>query len=271
MKGTWLHRCAVLLALLVFLLIATGASLTSVIRPLPGTPPSARVNPPMEVAAPLDRIHEIVAGVVAMLALTLAVSAPTGVRLAAWMAVSLVVIDAGLGIHSGAGMLPSLPGIFHALFAALLFSAVVAIAVLTSKSWAAPPAKAENLWPPLRKLAIWVPLLLVAQIALGAAFRHDVLGVLWHIMNAMIVLTLILVLGICALRMCSTYPTLRPAALALLIVTGVQVLLGFGVYITLLMVSENNMALMAAGAIHVLTGSLTLAAGVVLSLQISRL
>jgi heme A synthase len=89
-------------------------------------------------------------------------------------------------------------------------------------------------------------------------------------MNAMIVLMLILVLGICVLRLYPQHPALRPAALALLIITGIQVLLGFGVYITLLMVTENNLALMTAGTIHVVTGSLTLAASVVLAIQLRK-
>jgi heme A synthase len=261
MKNPWPHRCALLLALLVFLLIATGASLTSLIRPLPGAT-ATKVNAPTEVTARLDQIHKILAAVVAILVLALAIFTPIA-RVPIWIAAALVVIDSGLGVYSAAGVL-------HALFAPLLFSTAVVIAVFTSKSWAMPPVPADNPWPPLRQLAIWTPLLLMAQIALGAAFRHNAMGVVWHILNAMIVLLLILVLGICVLRVYPKHPALRPAALALLIVTGVQVLLGFAVYITLLMVSENNMALMAAGAIHVLTGSLTLAASVVLTIQLRK-
>jgi len=271
LKRYRLHRCAVLLALLVFLLVATGAALTSVIHPLPGAPSATKMNAPIESAAQLERLHIYLAGIVAVLALPLAFLAAGKARLAAWLAVGLVIVNAWLGIYSGAHMLSPVAGVFHALLAPLLFSTAVAMAVFTSKSWQSPPVPAENHWPPLRKLAIWTPILLVMQIALGAAFRHDAMGVVWHIINAMIVLLLVLVLGICVLRLYPKNPALRPAALTLLIVTGVQVLLGFGVYITLLMVSENNLALMTAGAIHVVTGSLTLAAGIILTMQISRL
>ena len=252
------HRCALALALLVLILIATGAALTSIIRPLPGAPPAPRIDAPV-----LERLHIYFSVIVALIALALAFCLASQARLAAWIAVGLVLIDGGLGIYSAAGVL-------HALLAPLLFSAVVAIAVFTSKSWQAPPFPAENSWPPLRKLAIWTPILLVVQIALGAAFRHNAMGVIWHIMNAMIVLMLILVLGICVLRLYPQHPALRPAALALLIITGIQVLLGFGVYITLLMVTENNLALMTAGTIHVVTGSLTLAASVALAIQLRK-
>jgi heme A synthase len=260
----------VLLALLVLILIATGAALTSVIRPLPGAPPATKTSAPIEGASQLEQIHIILAGIVAAVALALAFLAADKARLAAWLAMGLVAVDAWPGIRSGTHMLPPLAGVIHAVLAPLLFSTAVAMAVFTSKSWQAPPIPAENSWPPLRKLAIWTPILLVTQIALGAAFRHDAMGVVSHIMNAMIVLLLILVLGICVLRLYPKHPALRAAALALLIITGVQVLLGFGVYITLLMVSENNMALMTAGAIHVVTGSLTLAASVVLTIQLRK-
>jgi heme A synthase len=266
MKNPWLHRLALLLVLLVFLLIAAGASLTSLIRPLPGAPAGAPVSGPTEAAAWLEQVHKVLAGLVALAALAFLTSAGKErreVRLSSWIAVALVVIDSWLGFRSG-----SLAGVMHALLAPLLFSTAAAIAVFTSRSWEAPAAPAEEPWP--RRLAVWVPIFLVMQIGLGAAFRHNTMGVISHIMNAMIVLLLILVLGISVLRLYPGHPALRPAALWLLVITGVQVLLGFGVYITLLIVSENNLALMTAGTIHVLTGSLTLAASVVLTIQLQR-
>ena len=46
--------------------------------------------------------------------------------------------------------------------------------------------------------------------------------------------------------------------------------LGFSVYLTLLMSSENNAGLIVTGVLHVINGSLTLAAGVVLAMQMNR-
>jgi hypothetical protein len=84
------------------------------------------------------------------------------------------------------------------------------------------------------------------------------------------VLLLIMVWGVCVLRQYPEHPTLRPKAIALLVITGVQVLLGFAVYLVLLIVSRNNGALIVAGVLHVLNGSLTLAASVVLALELRR-
>ena len=58
--------------------------------------------------------------------------------------------------------------------------------------------------------------------------------------------------------------------IAMLVVTGIQVLLGFTVYLILLIVAENNMALIVSGILHVFTGSLTLASTVVMALELRR-
>ncbi len=263
MKNPALHRHAHLLAVFTFLLIAVGATLTSVIRPLPGAAPTPATLP-VDGVAQLAQIHRDLAGIVAVLALGLAILSSPRVRIAAWTAVGLTVLDGLLGLQPGTS------GTLHSLIAPLLFSDAVAIAVMTSKGWDAPPVPAEALWPPLRKLAILVPVFLLLQVTLGAAFRHNSIGIVWHILNAMVVLMLVLVLGIGVLRQYPQHPTLRPAATALLVVTGIQVLLGFAAYLILLMVSENNMALIVAGSIHVVTGSLTLAAGIVLTMQLRR-
>jgi heme A synthase len=92
----------------------------------------------------------------------------------------------------------------------------------------------------------------------------------WHILDALIVLAVVMVAGVFVLRQYPEHPSLRPAALALLIVAGVQVLLGFAVYLVLLMSSENNPGLIVTGVLHVTNGALTLAASVVLAMQMNR-
>jgi heme A synthase len=86
----------------------------------------------------------------------------------------------------------------------------------------------------------------------------------------MIVLLVILIAGIFVLRQYPEHPTLRPAALTLVIVTGVQVLLGFSVYLVLLMSDTNNAGLIITGVLHVVNGALTLAASVVFTMQMQR-
>jgi heme A synthase len=252
MMNPWLHRCAIILAVFALIVITLGACLTSEIRTFPGaTTPSTVTMPTLEQA------HLIAGYAVAVLTLGLAIWAS---NLAGWMALAAAIIE---------GVSGSVP-VLHALFAPIFFSLVVAVAVVTSTDWQAEPKLSPCPWGPLRPLGIVVPILVVLQIGIGAAFRHNAMNVLWHILNALIVLTVVLVAGVFVCRQYPEHSALRPAAVALLIVAGVQVLLGFSVYLVLLMSSENNTGLIVTGVLHVANGALTLAASVALAMQMQR-
>lgn len=170
----------------------------------------------------------------------------------------------------GESLLGNYP-ILHALLAPLLFALMTAIALFTSNDWAQGPDIAEHWWQPsLRSLAVLMPILVLMQIALGAAYRHNAMSVLWHILNALIVLLFILVVGVAVMRQYPEHRSLRPAALALVVITSTQVLLGFAVFLVLIISSGNNIALVVSSVAHVVTGSLTLAATVVVVIQIRR-
>jgi heme A synthase len=254
MKNPWLHRCAILLAVLTLIVIGLGASLTSEIRPR-----ADAAAPALAVSAPgLEQAHRIAGYAVALLTLGLAIWFSS---LVGWIALAVVI---------GESILGGMP-ILHAWLSPIFLSLVVVIAVLTSPGWQAGPVPVGKQWKPLRPLASLIPILVVIQIGLGAAFRHNVQwALLVHILNALIVLLVILIPGIFVLREYPEHPSLRPAAITLLIVTGVQVLLGFSVYMVLLVSSENNLGLVITGAIHVFNGALTLAASTVLTMQIHR-
>ena len=253
MKTASLHRFAILVTALMFLLIGVGAALTSNIRPLPGTNPG-----PVGTAPGLQQFHVFLAVGVALLTVALAifVRSTTG-----WIALALVIVEGGLGSYGA---------IAHAIVAPLLLASLVAIVVETSEGWSRPPVPANDLWPPLRSMSMLAPILVIIQVSLGAAFRHNAMGVVWHILDAGIVLLLIMVLGMCVVRQFPEHPLLRPAAVWLLVVTGVQVLLGFTVYMVILIVSANNTTLIVSSVLHVITGSLVLAASVAMLLVIRR-
>ena len=252
MNNKRVHQGAVIAAILSLIVIVLGALLTSETRTIPGATAASNATAPS-----IEEAHRIAGYVLATLALGLAVLV-SGIRGLSALAT--------LGVEIISGRAP----ILHALLAPIIFSLIVVIAVLTSKSWLAGPTRVESPWPPLRSLGIAMPVLALLQIGLGAAFRHNALGVLWHILNAMIVLLVILIVGVFVLRQYPEHPVLRPAALTLVIITGVQVLLGFSVYLVLLVSSDNNMSLIVTGVLHVIDGSLTLAASVVLAMQMQR-
>jgi heme A synthase len=254
MKSPWLHRCAILVACLALIVIVLGACLTSEIRTLPGAATPSTVTMPS-----LEQAHLVAGYILAFLTIAVTVRVVRS---------NLGRSLAGLAIVAevASGRAP----IAHALLAPMIFSLLVATAVLTSKSWQAGPRPVECSSGALRPLGIVVPILVLLQIGIGAAFRHNAMNVLWHILDAMIVITVVLVAGVSVLREYPEHAGLRPAALALLIIAGVQVLLGFSVYLILLMSSENNTGLIVTGVIHAANGALTLAASVVLAMQMQR-
>ena len=66
------------------------------------------------------------------------------------------------------------------------------------------------------------------------------------------------------------HPSLRPAAIALGGIDGVQVFLGFTTFVLLLLFPESSPAVIIVSVVHVATGALTLAATVSLAAEIRR-
>jgi heme A synthase len=245
------NRLAVIVASLAFIVILLGAYLTSDIRPLPGT------NGPTGSDPSLAHVHRIGGYIVVALAIGLCMWVR---NLAGWLTVVLATAEAMTG---------ALP-VLHAILSPALLSAIVAVAVLESETWRTGPRPVETQSGSLKIMGILVPVLVFIQIGLGAAFRHNAMGVISHIMNAFLVILIALIAGVFVVRQFPDHPALRPAALAMLIVAGVQVLLGFAAYLVLLMSEANNMALIVTSVLHVGNGALTLAASVVLAMEMSR-
>jgi cytochrome c oxidase assembly protein subunit 15 len=159
----------------------------------------------------------------------------------------------------------------HACLAQLFFSVTVAIAVFTSKRWQEGPEVVEDYgWPSLRSLAIVTPVLVLLQIGLGAGFRHRAFGLMPHVIGAMIVPLAILLTAVFVLNQFPKHRALRPAAVALLAITLFQVFLGIAAYIARINAAEFPLAMVLTTVAHVATGGLTLAASVVLGIQIRR-
>jgi heme A synthase len=84
----------------------------------------------------------------------------------------------------------------------------------------------------------------------------------------MIVLLLILIVAVFLIRQFPEHPTLRPAAVALAVITSIQVVLGFTTFLMLILFPETSLAVVIPSVLHVTTGALTFGASVVLALQI---
>jgi heme A synthase len=255
----WLHRYAIFVAVCALIAIAAGAIVTSLERPI-ATNAAVSINPAFEST------HHMIGGVVVILVLGLALGfkRPFG-----WIALGAGLVDAFLGARAITNALPQLSGILHALLAQIFLGTIVAIAVMTSASWKRGPEPIEDTWrPSMRSLSFAVPVIILLQTTLGASYRYRALGVIWHILNAMIVLLLILVVAVFLIRQFPQHPTLRPAAVALAVITSVQVMLGFTTFMMLILFPETSLAVVITSVLHVTTGALTFSAGCALAMLI---
>jgi len=253
MRNLWLHLYAWLVAAGFVYLEVTGA----IAAGQEGTPIG---------------LHRIVSSAVAVLVIGLAiwlmaVEKRPWLRRLGWIVLAGVVADAGLGEMSRTAS--PLISMLHAFLAPLLLALVVAIALGTSKSWQHPPVcLPDKGWPPLRGVARNTLILVVIQVALGALFRYDFIGVMTHIIGALIVAVFILVLVVCVTMM-QEHPTLRPAAITLGVVIFVQIFLGLTV-ISMGTAKTNNTAPLVFAVSHVVLGAITLATTLVVTLETWR-
>jgi cytochrome c oxidase assembly protein subunit 15 len=159
----------------------------------------------------------------------------------------------------------------HAWIAAMFFGAVGALVWFVSPAFARPSDFAKDYgWPSLRSLSMLSAILVAAQIEMGAAYRHNMLSVLPHLLGAPVVALIVLTAAAFALRQFPGHPTLRPLALGVLIITSVQVALGMTTLIFGLLQTAMTPAALAIRMAHVGTGSLTMAITLILAIEIRR-
>lgn len=167
-----------------------------------------------------------------------------------------------------------LAGLWHAVAASILLS-VCAVAVLRlGRGWEGEVEMiADEGTPSLGGLAraTWVALLL--QTALGAMYRHQIVGLMAHVAGAMLVMGMVMYAGIAALSTENAPTALKRPALVLLIMTGVQMLIGLGAYLYRIEFQEQatgEAAMLTLTVIHVAVGAMTTACSALMGMQITR-
>jgi cytochrome c oxidase assembly protein subunit 15 len=274
-----LHRFTILLAVATLFLVVAGASVTSKEAGLsvPDWPLSyGQVMPEMTGGVRFEHGHRMVATAVGMLTIVLSLWLWRGdprpwMRKLGFVALGAVILQGVLGGLTVLLLLPPPVSISHACLAQLFFSTTVALTMFTSRRWLNGPLQMEDHgWPSLRSLAIGVPVLVLAQVALGAAFRHKALGLMPHIIGAMVVSAAIMLICVFVLHQFPEHPSLRRSAIVLMSVTGVQIFLGIFAYLTRAQAAQEPLVMVIATVAHVAAGALTLASSIALSIQILR-
>jgi cytochrome c oxidase assembly protein subunit 15 len=282
MENVWLHRYTIVLAVCTLFLVVAGASVTSNDAGLsvPDWPLSyGRLMPPMTGGIFYEHGHRMVAATVGLLTIVLAVWL-WRVERRAWMkrlglaALGAVIAQGILGGLTVLFLLPRPVSIAHACLAQLFFSTTVSLAVFTSPGWTRGPQIVDDAgMPPLRMLAVVVAIAVLCQVALGAAYRHKVLGLMPHIVGALVVAGLVLIASLFVLIQYASHPALKKAAHSLLGLTFVQMFLGIAAYMSRITYTETarpEPVMVLFTVLHVAAGALTMAASVALAIQVLR-
>lgn len=282
MNRLWLHRYAILLAACTLFLLVAGALVTSNDAGLsvPDWPLSyGQVMPPMTGGIFYEHGHRLVASTVGFMTIILAVwlwrADPR--RWMKWLGLAAllgVIVQGVLGGLTVIFLLPRVVSIAHACLAQLFFSTTVAIALFTSPGWKRGPQLVEDGGrPPLRRLAVMVALAVLIQLALGAAYRHKLLGLMPHVVGAMVVAGLVLVAAMFVLTQFPAHRPLKKAAHSLAGLTFVQVFLGIAAYmsrITYIETARPDPVMVLFTVLHLAVGAMVLAASVILAIQVLR-
>lgn len=265
MESQGLHRFALVVAVLTLIVVSIGAYLTTVHE-------QQRAGQRTEV--PSSFWHETVAGITGLLLIGLAISVASGRpenKTAVYGTAGLFVVDGILGLQGVRAAAPELAGQAHAILAAVTFSGTAVLALVTSPGWNREPEFVKDGgWPSMRSMGKVTPVLILIQIALGAAFRHGALGILPHLAGAMLIALLILLMCVFVLQQFPKHALLKNGAILLGVVGSVQVALGFMAFVLRMIDDAGAAVILTSSVAHVATGSLTLASSVVLATIIRR-
>lgn len=295
----WLHRYAKLVSGATVLLIVAGGLVTSTGSGLavPDWPTSYGWNmftfPIKNMVGGIlyEHGHRLIASSVGFLTIVLAAwiwraEPRKWVRVLGFTALAAVILQGLLGGLTVLYFLPSSISTAHAGLAQIFFCLTVAITLFTSRGWKAAPAAGWVDDPMLRLVATMTTAVIYCQILVGATMRHSNAGLAipdfplafgglvppqWtpeiavhyaHRVGAAIVtLAIIATLGHVWYHHRDRRELMRPAILLLCLVC-VQVTLG-----ALVIWSKKDVAI---NTTHVITGALTLATSLVLTLRSHR-
>jgi len=166
---------------------------------------------------------------------------------------------------------PLSPGaaVWHAAFAHLFVACMTV--VLIARSWSGPAVPLDaSAHRGLREAALITPAAVFVQIVFGALYRHQITGIMPHMLGAMVVALLTMIVSALVLQHFSQSRELKRAAILLISAVLLQVCLGIAVFMMLLLNLSATAAFVWTATAHVTTGTLVFAASVVMAMEAWR-
>lgn len=284
MNTIGLHRYSVAVSVWMLIVVAAGSLITTEAAGLtiPDWPLAfGRVIPsgPLSNLQLLVLLHRFLAGLSGILVagLTVWVYRSDGPPALRYLALGALIMTFAQIILGGADVLLRIPnwiGFLHAALAQVCLLLVAGVAFATSPLWISKSEPVQDYgWPSLRFMATSTPAFVFLQIVLGALYRHHIIGLIPHIVGAMLVTGIVLLLALFVLTQCPKHEEMKQLATAVLLVIFVQVMLGVFTYISGMSASENAVPGSAAAAIiagHVAAGGILLVFSTLLGIQVRR-
>lgn len=280
------HRFAVFAACWVFGLIVFGALVTSndaglSVPDWPTSFGSLYRIPPLVGGVFYEHIHRMIAQGAGLLTIIQAVwtqrlERRSWMRKLGWAALGTVIAQGILGGLTVLFYLPPAISSAHATLAQTYFCIIVSIALFTSRGWVESASLhiAQNEHPRTTTLAYATVAVVWLQLIFGALFRHNGLKVMWHLAWFVVVLTMIMWLCMRVMRGYREVTALRTPTYWLMGLLTLQILLGFGAFVTRVILGAGAPkpleSLIIFTVAHVAVGALVLATTVVLSIQARR-
>lgn len=279
--GAGVHRFAIFTAFCTFLLIIAGALVTGNDAGLsvPDWPLSfGRLMPPMIGGVFYEHSHRMIAATVGLLTVILAfwlwrVEPRPRVRQLGWIALGTVIAQGVLGGITVLFFLPVAVSVAHACLAQLFFCITVSLALFTSPKWPLPVAQHVPGEEKTRTLALATAVAIFLQLMVGAAFRHNGMGMVPHLLGSALVTAGVFWTVTEALRNHNRQPGVTPAALLLGGLLLGQLFLGGGSLAAKLYYQTAPQPMpvfVMVTTAHVAAGALTLGASVALVLLLYR-